>query len=58
MALVACEFNFDVCAEKKQKKAKWPEFKEDYYNRLGKQYDTILRDVEKEKAEGFWGYMK
>ena len=33
----------------KKKKAKWPQFKEDYYNRLGTQYDKILRDVEKEK---------
>lgn len=39
-------------------KKKWPQFKEDYYNRLGQQYDKILVDVEKEKAEGFWGYMK
>jgi len=39
-------------------KKKWPQFKEDYYNRLGQQYDKILHDVEKEKAEGFWGYMK
>lgn len=44
-------------AEAKSKK-KWPQFKEDYYNRLGQQYDKILHDVEKEKAEGFWGYMK
>ena len=42
----------------KKKKAKWPKFKEDYYNRLGTQYDKILRDVEKEKQEGFWNYMK
>ena len=45
-------------AEDKKKKGKWPQFKEDYYNRLGQQYDKILKNVEKEKAEGFWGYMK
>lgn len=41
----------DLADEKmeKKKKAKWPQFKEDYYNRLGTQYDKILRDVEKEK---------
>ena len=44
--------------EKKVKKNKWPQFKEDYYNTLGQKYDKILHDVEKEKAEGFWGYMK
>jgi len=42
----------------KKKKSKWPQFKEDYYNTLGQQYDKILRDVEKEKTEGFWSYMK
>jgi hypothetical protein len=47
-----------VLKGKKSSKGKWPQFKEDYYNRLGEQYDKILHDVEKEKAEGFWGYMK
>jgi len=44
--------------EKKKKKGKWPQFKENYYNTLGQQYDGILKEVEKEKAEGFSGYMK
>ena len=43
---------------KKKSKGKWPNFKETYYNQLGTQYDTILKDVEKEKADGFWHYMK
>lgn len=42
----------------KKKKGKWPQFKESYYNTLGQQYDKILLDVEKEKADGFVGYMK
>ena len=44
--------------ERKKKKGKWPQFKENYYNTLGTQYDKILHDVEKEKADGFWHYMK
>ena len=44
--------------EEKSKKGKWPQFKENYYNTLGEQYDKILSDVEKEKAEGFWNYMR
>ena len=43
---------------KKKSKGKWPQFKENYYNQLGGQYDQILKDVEKEKTEGFWHYMK
>jgi len=50
----------DLAEEKKEKseKGKWPQFKENYYNTLGEQYDKILSDVEKEKAEGFWNYMR
>lgn len=43
---------------KKTKKGKWPQFKEDYYNSCGQMYDKILSEVEKERAEGFWGYMR
>ena len=43
---------------KKKKKGKWPQFKENYYNSLGQQYDKILKDVEKEKSDGFTYYMK
>ena len=32
----------DFCAEKKQKKGKWPEFKEKYYNELGQQYGYLF----------------
>ena len=49
---------FAVMIAKKKKKDKWPQFKENYYNTLGTQYDKILHDVEKEKADGFWHYMK
>ena len=40
---------------KKQKdgKNKWPEFKEKYYNELGKKYDEVLAQSLKEKATGF-----
>ena len=44
--------------EKKKEKNKWAQFKEDYYNKTGEQYDKILHEVEKEKEQGFWGYMK
>jgi len=50
--------DFLCTLEEKKQKAKWPQFKEEYYNRLGTQYDKILHDVEKEKQEGFWNYMK
>lgn len=50
----------DLAKEKasSKPKGKWPQFKEHYYNELGQQYDHILKDVEKEKSEGFWSYMK
>jgi adenylate/nucleoside-diphosphate kinase len=43
---------------KKKEKGKWPQFKENYYNQLGQQYDSIMKNVDKEKAENFSGYMK
>ena len=45
---------------KKQKdgKNKWPEFKEKYYNELGKKYDEVLAQSLKEKATGFQVYLK
>ena len=52
MCLLSC------LIEEKSEKGKWPQFKENYYNTLGEQYDKILSDVEKEKAEGFWNYMR
>ena len=48
-------------AEEKAKdkpKGKWPQFKEDYYNQLGEKYDRILKEVEKEKWDGFAYYLK
>ena len=44
--------------KKKKKKDKWPQFKENYYNNLGTKYDQILKEVEKEKSEGFSNYVK
>lgn len=50
----------DLAKEKaaSKPKGKWPQFKENYYNDLGQQYDKILKDVEKEKADGFAYYLK
>lgn len=50
----------DLADEKKKKvkKDKWPQFKENYYNNLGTKYDQILKEVEKEKSEGFSNYVK
>jgi len=44
--------------KKKEKKGRWPQFKENYYNELGAQYDRILLEVKKEKTESFASYMK
>jgi hypothetical protein len=45
--------------EKKQADGKnWPQFKEDYYNELGRKYDEIMLKTEKDRAAGFWDYMK
>jgi adenylate/nucleoside-diphosphate kinase len=41
-----------------QKGDKWPQFKEDYYNELGKELDEILKAVPKEKQNSFCSYMK
>ena len=43
---------------KKQKKGKWPDFKEKYYNELGQKYDEVLAQSLKEKATGFQIYLK
>lgn len=45
-------------AEEKLKKQKdgenkWPDFKEKYYNELGKKYDEVLAQSLKEKSTGF-----
>jgi len=36
----------------------WPQFKEDYYNKLGGKYDQIMAEVGKERASGFAVYLK
>ena len=52
---------FELAQEKKEKSGKdrnWPQFKEDYYNKLGSELDEILKSVPKEQASGFVCYMK
>lgn len=44
--------------EKLKKDRAWPEFKEDYYNKLGAKYDQIMTEVSKERATGFSFYIK
>ena len=51
----------ELSIEKKDKLKKdnlWPQFKEDYYNKLGSEFDDILKNVPKEIATGFSSYMK
>lgn len=51
----------ELSIEKKDKLKKdnlWPQFKEDYYNKLGSEFDDILKNVHKEIATGFSSYMK
>lgn len=44
--------------EKQEKDRKWPQFKEDYYNKLGEKFDLILQEIPKETATGFASYIK
>ena len=44
--------------EKQEKDRKWPQFKADYYNKLGEKFDLILQEVPKETATGFASYIK
>lgn len=44
--------------EKAGKDRKWPQFKEDYYNKLGEKFDSILQEVPKETTAGFVSYIK
>jgi hypothetical protein len=37
----------------KKPKGHWPEFKENYYNAKGAEYDGILKIVEHEKLDNF-----
>lgn len=59
-----CEVPIDLLELSKQKAEKqkqngiWPDFKEEYYNKLGAQYDQIMANVPKERAAGFSAYIK
>jgi adenylate/nucleoside-diphosphate kinase len=44
--------------EKQEKNRKWPQFKEEYYNKLGEKFDSIMHEVPKETAAGFASYIK
>lgn len=51
----------DLSQDKKERLEKgksWPQFKEDYYNKMGAELDDILKAVPKESANGFASYMK
>jgi len=41
-----------------EKGKNWPQFKEDYYNKMGSELDEILKTVPKESQNGFASYMK
>lgn len=43
---------------KKEKKGRWPQFKEDYYNQLGAKYDEILKSIVTERKSDFQCYIK
>jgi hypothetical protein len=44
--------------EKKKPKGQWPEFKENYYNQKGAEYDSILKIIEQEKLDNFHNYIR
>ena len=44
--------------DKKKSKNEWPEFKENYYNSRGANYDTNMEQIEKEKADNFINYLR
>ena len=44
--------------DKKKLKGNWPEFKENYYNDKGAEYDSILKIIEHEKLENFMNYIR
>ena len=51
---------YDLAEEKKKNldKNRWPEFKENYYNEIGSEYDKVLKQIEIEKKEGFMNYIR
>lgn len=48
--------NFDI--DKKNSKGQWPQFKENYYNDKGAEYDSILKLIEHERLENFINYIR
>jgi adenylate/nucleoside-diphosphate kinase len=49
---------FDMAQDRCKKDKVWPDFKEDYYNKLGAKYDSIMKEVAKERSSGFSTYIK
>jgi hypothetical protein len=47
-----------IFIEKKKPKGQWPEFKENYYNDKGAEYDSILKVIEQEKLDSFHNYIR
>lgn len=43
---------------KKEKKGRWPQFKEDYYNSMGAKYDENLYKIINERKNNFSNYIK
>lgn len=39
--------------KKAEKNEVWPDFKEEYYNKLGGKFDQIMKEVKKESLHGF-----
>jgi hypothetical protein len=56
-----CEIAEELSAlaeERTSKNGAWPEFKEKFYNELGKKYDKVLDQSNKDKQDGFKSYLK
>lgn len=51
---------YDLAMDKDKKKPKgqWPQFKENYYNDKGAEYDSILKLIEHERLENFINYIR
>lgn len=44
--------------DKKKPKGQWPQFKENYYNDKGVEYDSILKLIDQERLENFINYIR
>ena len=44
--------------DKKKTKEHWPEFKENYYNDKGAEYDKMIELIEAEKGDNFSNYIR